>query len=46
VRNPKTPIPIALKLLPRVPVAELRALAKSQGRPPIVNGAKKQLLSR
>ena len=46
VRNAKTPIPIALKLIARLPVSELRALAKSQGRPPIVNAAKKQLLSR
>lgn len=46
VRNPKTPIPIALKLISRLPVSELRAIAKSQGRPPIVSAAKKQLLAR
>lgn len=46
VRNPKTPIPVAVKLIPRLPVAELRALARSQGRPPIVSAAKKLLLAR
>jgi len=44
VRNPKTPVPIALKLVPRLPVSELRALARSQGRPQIVQAAKKQLM--
>ena len=44
VRNPKTPIPVALKLVPRLPVAELRAIARSQGRPQIVQAAKKQLM--
>lgn len=44
VRNPRTPVPVALRLLPRLPVAELRALARSQGRPQIVQAAKKHLL--
>ena len=44
VRNPKTPIPIALKLLPRLPPAELKALARSQGRPQLVQAAKKLML--
>lgn len=44
VRNPKTPVPVALKLLQRLPVSELRALARSQGRPQIVQAAKKHLM--
>lgn len=44
VRNPRTPIPVALKLVPRLAVADLRALARSQGRPQIVHAAKKHLL--
>src|SRR5579859_4901472 len=44
VRNPKTPAPVAIRLVPRLPVAELRALARSQGRPQIVQAAKKHLL--
>jgi hypothetical protein len=43
VRNPKTPIPAALKLVPRLPVAEIKAIARSQGRPQIVQAAKKHL---
>jgi hypothetical protein len=45
VRNPKTPIPVALKLVPRLPHAELKMIAKSQGRPQIVQAAKKILLA-
>jgi hypothetical protein len=44
VRNPKTPLPVALRLVPRLPLAELRALAKSQVRPQVIQAAKKQLL--
>lgn len=44
VRNPKTPLPLAVKLVARLPASELRALAKSQGRPPVVQAAKKFLL--
>jgi len=43
VRNPKTPFPVALKLVPRLPAAELKAIARSQGRPQIVQAAKKFL---
>ena len=45
VRNPKTPLASAVKLVPRLPVAELRALAKSQGKPQIVQAAKKKLMA-
>jgi hypothetical protein len=44
VRNPRTPLPVALRLVSRLPVGELRALAKSQVRPQVVQAAKKQLL--
>jgi len=44
VRNPKTPVPLAVRLVSRLPIAELRALAKSQGRPQVVQAAKKALL--
>src|SRR5207248_2721159 len=33
VRNPKTPIPVALKLVPKLSSSDLKVLAKSQGRP-------------
>ena len=45
VRNPKTPLQNAVKLVAKLPTAELRALAKSQGRPQLVQAAKKKLLS-
>jgi hypothetical protein len=41
VRNATTPVPVALKLLARLPAAELRAIAKSQGRPQLVQAAKR-----
>jgi hypothetical protein len=44
VRNPKTPIPVAVKLVSRLAAADLRALARSQGRPQIVQAAKRQLI--
>jgi hypothetical protein len=44
VRNPKTPVPVAVKLVPRLAAADLRALARSQGRPPIVQAAKRHLV--
>ena len=44
VRNPKTPVPVAVKLIPRLAVAEIKAIAKSQGRPQIVQAAKKHLM--
>jgi hypothetical protein len=43
VRNPKTPVPIALTLLERVPLGELRAIAKGGARDQIVNAARKRL---
>jgi hypothetical protein len=42
-RNPKTPIPMVLRILSRVPVQDLRALAKGGGRMPIVQAARKLL---
>ncbi|AKJ06003.1 Hypothetical protein AA314_07629 [Archangium gephyra] len=44
-RNPRTPVPLVLKLLPRVPMQELRTLAKGQGRAPIVQAARKLVLN-
>lgn len=41
VRNPKTPVPVALKLVPRLQLADVRMIAKSQGRPQIVQAARK-----
>ena len=46
VRNPKTPIAIALRLLPRVPLNDLRAIAKGAGRQQIVLAARKLLAAR
>lgn len=43
VRNPKTPFALALKLLDRVPLNELRALAKGGAREQIVHAARKKL---
>lgn len=43
VRNPKTPMPIALRLLDRVPLAELRAIAKGGARDQIVHAARKKV---
>jgi len=43
VRNPKTPVPMALKLLERVPLAELRALAKGGARDQIVHAARRKV---
>jgi hypothetical protein len=44
-RNPRTPVPLVLKMLPRVPMQELRAIAKGQGRAPIVQAARKLVLN-
>jgi hypothetical protein len=44
-RNPRTPVPLVLKLLPRVPMQELRVIAKGQGRAPIVQAARKLVLN-
>lgn len=43
VRNPKTPLPIALKLIDRVPVSELRAIAKGGARDQIVHAARRKV---
>jgi hypothetical protein len=43
VRNPSTPIPLALRLMDRVPVSELRVIAKGGARQPIVQAARKKL---
>jgi hypothetical protein len=43
VRNPKTPMAIALRLLPRVPLGDVRAIAKGAGRQQIVLAARKLL---
>jgi len=42
-RNPKTPIPVALRLLDRVPPGELRAIAKGGARDQIVHAARKKV---
>lgn len=44
-RNPRTPVPLVLKMLPRVPMQELRVIAKGQGRAPIVQAARKLVLN-
>ena len=46
VRNSKTPMAIALRLLPRVPLNDLRAIAKGAGRQQIVLAARKLLAAR
>jgi len=43
VRNPKTPLPLALRLLDRVPMTEVRALAKGGAREQIVHAARKKV---
>jgi hypothetical protein len=43
VRNPKTPAPIALRLLDRVPPSELRAIAKGGARDQIVHAARRKV---
>lgn len=44
-RNPRTPVPLVLKLLPRVPVQELKVIARGQGRAPIVQAARKLVIA-
>jgi hypothetical protein len=44
-RNPRTPVPLVLKLLPRIPIQEIRVIAKGQGRAPIVQAARKIVLN-
>ncbi len=43
VRNPKTPMPLALRMLDKVPVNELRAIAKGGARDALVHAARKKL---
>jgi hypothetical protein len=43
VRNPKTPLPVALRLLERIPASDLRAIAKGGARDQIVHAARKKL---
>jgi hypothetical protein len=43
VRNPKTPLPLALRLLDRVPIAEVRAIAKGGARDALVHAARKRV---
>jgi len=43
VRNPKTPLPIALRLLPKLPLTEVRAIAKGGARDQIVQAARKRV---
>lgn len=46
VRNPKTPVPIAIRLLDHVPITELRQLAKDQHtRAPIQQAARKKVIA-
>lgn len=43
VRNPKTPMPLAMRMLEKVPMSELKAIAKGGARDPLVNAARKKL---
>lgn len=43
VRNPKTPLPLALRLLDKVPLSELKAIAKGGARDQLVHAARKKL---
>lgn len=43
VRNPKTPLPVALRLLEKIPMSEVRAIAKGGARDQIVQAARKRL---
>jgi hypothetical protein len=43
VRNPKTPMPMALRLLDKVPMNDLKAIAKGGARDQIVQAARKRL---
>jgi hypothetical protein len=43
VRNPKTPVPLALEALKRVPASELRAIAKGGARDQLVQAARRLL---
>jgi hypothetical protein len=43
VRNPRTPLPLALKLMDKVPLSDLRMIAKGGARDQIVNAARKKI---
>jgi hypothetical protein len=43
VRNPATPLPLALKLIDRVPMYDLKAIAKGGARQQLVHAARKKL---
>jgi len=43
VRNPKTPLPIALRMLDKLPMSEVRALAKGGARDQIVHAARRKV---
>lgn len=43
VRNPKTPMPLALRMLDKVPMNDLKAIAKGGARDQIVQAARKRL---
>lgn len=43
VRNPKTPMPLALRMLDRVPMTDLKAIAKGGARDALVHAARKKL---
>jgi len=45
VRNPRTPNAVALRLLDLLPERELRALAKGNGRPELVQAARRKVLA-
>lgn len=45
VRNPRTPMPIALRLLDRIPASEVRAIAKGGARDALVTAARKKINS-
>jgi len=44
VRNPKTPLPLALKMLDRVPMSDLRTIAKGGAREQVVHAARKKVV--
>ena len=43
VRNPKTPMPLALRMLDKVPLNDLKAIAKGGARDALVHAARKKL---
>lgn len=44
VRNPKTPMPLALRMLDKIPMGELKAIAKGGARDQLVHAARKKLV--